>query len=232
MRSHRLVSQGACLVFAVMVVLLAGCSSADEGGSPAADKTSGSTAGGAADDRPATAATGDPSPSTSAADPATGADGSEVTAGGATDRAVVTAADQGFTLQVPEGWADVTKTVDQDIEVALRAETMTDDFFTNVVVAGEEPIDDLVGSLEGAAEEIAGEEGSFEMLPPVEVAGETAHGYVVTRTNEGVAVVQTQRWVEHGDRLYVVTLSSAQAQQQSAEALFAEILDGWEWTDG
>lgn len=236
---HHLVSHRAAVVLSVLsvlLVLLTGCSGADPyDGSPAGAGTSDSgTTGGAAtaDDRPATGPAGDPAPvTTPAGDSATAADDAEETAGSGTDLAVSTAADEGFTLQIPTGWSDVTGTVAQDIEVALRADTMTDDFFTNVVVASEEPIDDLGGSVEGAAKEIAGEEGSYRMLPPVQVAGETAHGYVVTRTNEGVAVVQTQRWIEHADRLYVVTLSSAQAQQGNAEALFEQILGGWEWTD-
>lgn len=231
------ISQHAAVVPLFLVLLVTGCSTGepdDEAPAGAGSRANSATASGAtADDGPANGPAGESAPVTTSAGESVTADDddAEVTAGSTADLAVATAADEAFTLHIPDGWADVTDTVPQDIELALRAEAMSDDFFTNVVVASEEPIDDLSGSLEGAAQEIAGEAGSFQLLPPVEVAGETAHGYVVTRTNEGMVVVQTQRWMEHGDRLYVVTLSSAQSQQDRAEALFDQILNGWAWTD-
>ena len=66
-------------------------------------------------------------------------------------------------------------------------------------------------------------------LEPVQVAGETGHGYTVTRTTAGVEIVQTQRWVQHGDHLYVVTLSVAASQSDQGQAALREVLETWEW---
>ena len=108
---------------------------------------------------------------------------------------------------------------------------MTDDFYTNLVVASEDPIEDLEASIEEAAESVAGADGEYEMLDPIEIDGEEAYGYVLTRTTSGVAVAQTQRWVEHGDRLYVITFSSAKGQQEATESVMEEILSTWRWQD-
>ncbi len=145
--------------------------------------------------------------------------------------ALVTSADGAFEVSLPEEWSDASGEVNQDVEVAIKADAMADDFFTNVVVASEEPIDDLERAIEDAAAEIAGKDGEYELLDSVEVGGETAYGYTITRTVQGVAVAQTQRWIEHDDRLYVVTLSSAKGQATPAQATFEELLAGWVWTD-
>lgn len=115
--------------------------------------------------------------------------------------------------------------------MAARAGEMTDGFYTNTIIDREDPISDLQESLEQAAQEIAGEDGSYEMLDEVEVAGENAVGYTVTRTVNDVEVQQTQRWIPHGDHLYVVTLSVAAGQTEAGEAVLQELFDGWEWLD-
>lgn len=143
----------------------------------------------------------------------------------------LTAANGGFRVTVPAGWVDVTDQVEQEVEIAARAGEMSDGFYTNVVVDRENPINDLEASLEQAAQDIAGEDGSYEMLDPVQVAGEEALGYTVTRTVEGVEIAQTQRWIPHGDHLYVVTLSVAASRAEEGEKVLADLLDGWEWRD-
>ncbi|MCK0111089.1 DUF1795 domain-containing protein [Ornithinimicrobium sp. F0845] len=143
----------------------------------------------------------------------------------------VTSTDGAFELTLPEGWLDVTSQVEQEVELAVRDDEMTDDFFTNLVVASEEPIDDLEQSIEVAAAQVAGSDGEFEMLDPIEVDGQEALGFLLTRTTSGVPVAQTQWWVEHGDRLYVATFSAAQSQQEATQPLMEELLDSWSWTD-
>jgi hypothetical protein len=139
--------------------------------------------------------------------------------------------DEAFEVTAPEGWLDVTSQVEQKVQIALRDDEMTDDFYTNIVVASEDPIEDLAASIEEAAQSVAGTDGDYEMLDPIEIDGEEAHGYVLTRTTSGVAVAQTQRWVEHGDRLYVITFSSAKGQQEAAEPVMEEIFSSWTWQD-
>lgn len=190
--------------------LLTGCSGDD---SPTVDPESGVTT--TADDTTATT---------------TGPDAAEQTA--EPQAVVLSDADGTFRISVPAGWVDVTDQVaEQEVLVAARAGEMTDGFYTNVVVDRENPISDLEASLEQAAQDIAGEDGSYEMLDPVRVAGEEALGYTVTRTVEGIEISQTQRWIPHGDHLYVVTLSVAAGRAAEGEKVLADVLDGWEWRD-
>lgn len=203
--------------------LVAGCSGDDD-----PEKTPPSDTVSAQDPADDGSATSDGVGETSAPGDAAGETtaGPEDGAGGA-----VTSADGTFTLTPPEGWTDVRSQVAQDLEVAVRADEMTDDFFNNLVVTGEPAIDDVEGSIESAAEDLAGEDGSYEMLDPIEIGGDEAFGYVLLREQDGVEIAQTQRWVVHGDVLYVLTLSTAGGQREEGEALFTEILDTWEWQD-
>lgn len=193
---------------------------------------------GCSDDEPAVQdPTDDSSPSASAAPDETAA----TSAGPDTDAETETAApepagpvtsdDGAFELTLPDGWLDVTKQVEQKVEIALRDDEMTDDFYTNLVVASEDPIGNLQESIEEAAKSVAGSDGDYEMLEPIEIGGEEAFGYLLTRTTNGVAVAQTQRWVEHGDRLYVVTFSSAKGQQEATVPVMEELLSSWTWQD-
>jgi hypothetical protein len=143
----------------------------------------------------------------------------------------VTADSGAFRVRLPADWVDVRAQVEQEVELAVRAGEMSDDFYTNVVVAREEPIADLGPALERAAADIAGEEGGYELLEPVPVGGEEAPGYTFSRTTSGVEIVQTQRWVTHGEHLYVVTLSVAATRAAEGEATLSELFGSWEWLD-
>ncbi|HLS45973.1 MAG TPA: hypothetical protein VK045_11105 [Ornithinicoccus sp.] len=199
-------------------LLLAGCSGDDPSVEAPTDSqtTTGATV---TDDAEATSAPPDTDTET-----ATGSEDAAPTG-------PVTSDDGAFEVTAPEGWLDVTSQVEQKVEIALRDDEMTDDFYTNLVVASEDPIEDLEASIEEAAESVAGADGQYEMLDPIEIDGEEAYGYVLTRTTSGVAVAQTQRWVEHGDRLYVITFSSAKGQQEATESVMEEILSTWRWQD-
>lgn len=177
-----------------------------------------------------------PSDATPTTAPATtapaGDDTDDPTAEPAPEPVEVVSADETVVLTLPEGWIDVTlQFAQEDLELAVRAERMTADFFTNLVLAREEPIDDLAEAIEEAADDIAGEDGDYELLDPIEIAGAEALGYTVTRTSQGVEVAQTQWWIERDDRLYVLTLSSAQSEAQAAQADLEEILSTWRWLD-
>jgi hypothetical protein len=143
--------------------------------------------------------------------------------------APVTSADDAFSFEVPQGWSDAGDQAGADAVAAARADERTDDFFTNFVVVTEEPISDLEEAIEEAAETIAGEEGSHEMLEDIEIDGRTAYGYQLTRTVEEVDIVQVQRWVEHEDSLYILTLSAAESRLEEAQAELEEILGTWTW---
>lgn len=200
----------ACSAAVTAALLVAGCSGGDEPPAPTSavseDVATGSDAG------PSTAA-GDEASSPSAAP----------------DLEQVHSDDDAFTLDLPLGWTDAADEVEEKVEVAVRANEMTDDFYSNIVIAGEAPDGGL--SLEEVAEQVAGQGGStYEMLPEIEVAGETAPGFTLTRRVRGVAVTQTQRWIVHDDRRYVATLSSAKGQAPAATAVFEQVLESWSWS--
>ena len=215
-------------------LLLAGCggdddpevddttSASEETGTPTTDDSQATTM--PADDADVT--TGGPDDSASTTLPP---DDAQSTTGAAPEGGPVTSADQAFTITPPEGWLDVTDQVEQDVEIALRDDVKTDEFFTNLVVASEEPIGDLEQSIEAAAEQVAGADGEYELVDPVEIDGEEAFGFVLTRTTSGVEVAQTQWWVEHGDRLYVATFSSAKTQEDATRPVMEEVLGTWSW---
>ena len=201
----------------VSALLLSGCS--DE---PEVEDTTTNSTPSASDD--ASQTSGD---SATATEDATDA----VTVTQAPPTGPVASDDGAFEVTPPEGWLDVTSQVEQKVVIALRDDEMADDFFTNLVVASEDPIEDLDASIEEAAKSVAGSDGEYEMLDEIEIGGETAYGYVLTRTTNKVPVAQTQRWVEHGDRLYVITFSTAKGQQEATQPVMEEILKGWTWTD-
>lgn len=150
------------------------------------------------------------------------------------------AADEGFEVDVPDGWEDAMDLVDPGelaeddapgIVLALKDTQQVDDFYTNVVITREEYISNLTSAVEQTAEDLAGEDGEYELLEPAEVDGNRAPGYVLTREVDGLPVRQTQRWVSHDGTLYVVTLSAVQAQDEEAAAALEDLLSSWTWTD-
>lgn len=144
----------------------------------------------------------------------------------------VRSAGEAFSITAVGGWLDVTSQVEQEVEIALRDDEMSDEFFTNLVVASEDPIGDLEQSIEAAAEQVAGAtDGGYELIDSMEIDGEEAFGFLLTRTTTGVEVAQTQWWVEHDDRLYVATFSSAKTQQEAQRPVMEQLLSSWSWAD-
>lgn len=160
------------------------------------------------------------------------------------------AADGSFEIEVPGRWEDAIELVqDERILVAAKDTEFIDDFFTNVVVTQEEQEDNLEEAVRETATELAGEDGEFELLDPVDVDGEEALGYslvreVPTQAAEGtgdaaeetataeeasVTVHQTQRWVQRDDTLYVVTFSAVESQADEAADVLDDILASWTW---
>ena len=200
---------------ALAIVLLAGCSSDDPPETAAGGDTT-ATATAAATSTPDNDATQTSAPPDDAV--------ATTDAGGE-----VTSSDDAFTFTVPAGWSDATEEAGSRAVAAARADERADDFFTNLVVVTEEPIADLEQAIEEAAEQIAGADGTYELLEQTEIDGLPAFGYQIARTVEDVDIVQVQRWVEHEDVLYILTLSAADTQLEPAQALFEEMLATWSW---
>lgn len=144
----------------------------------------------------------------------------------------VTAADDSFEVEVPGRWEDALGLVDDEsILLAAKDTERIDDFFTNVVVTQEEFVPNLSAAVEQTAEELAGEDGEYELLDPVRVDGERAPGYTLVREVQGTTVHQTQRWITHDRTLYVVTFSAVESQVEDSAPVLDDILASWTWGD-
>lgn len=145
---------------------------------------------------------------------------------------VVSAADGSFEVTLPEGWIDAIDLVDRpEVQVAGRAPEQVDGFFTNAIVTQEEYVGNLTAAAEETAKELAGEDGTYELLEPAPVDGNLAPGYTLHREVSGKELVHTQRWISHDGTLYVVTLSALASEAEEAAPLLDEMLASWTWND-
>lgn len=146
--------------------------------------------------------------------------------------ATVSALDDTFEIEIPGRWEDAMDLVeDEGILVAAKDTERVDDFYTNVVVTQEDSVRNLSEAVEQTAKELAGEDGDYEMLDPVDVDGDRALGYTLVREVQGTTVHQTQRWVSHDETLYVVTFSAVDTQAEDAAPILDDILASWSWSD-
>lgn len=173
------------------------------------------------DDAAATSAPADTAESTSDAAAATSEPEAEST--------TLQASDDSFTISTPAEWADAAEAAGAEATLATRSNEPISDFFNNVVVVTDEPVDDLEAALADTGESLAGEGGTSETMDPIEIDGEQAFGLRVERTQNDVELVQIQRWVEVDDTLYVIVLSASPEGEDAALSDFETILDSWEW---
>src|SRR5690606_24000166 len=117
------------------------------------------------------------------------------------------------------------------IVLAAKDRERRDEFFTNLVVTREEYVGSLTSAVEDTAEQLAGEDGEYELLDPVEVDGNQAPGYTVVREVNDTTIHQTQRWISHDGTLYSVTLSVVDSQVEETADLLDEMLATWRWLD-
>ncbi|OLT17297.1 hypothetical protein BJF86_07465 [Serinicoccus sp. CNJ-927] len=144
------------------------------------------------------------------------------------------ATDDTFTVTLPGTWEDATATAQDQTEATVlagRDAERVDDFYTNVVITQEEYVGNLTSAVEQAAEDLAGEDGEYELLEPAEVDGNRAPGYTLVREVQDATVHQTQRWVSHEGTLYVVTFSAVESQAEDAAPVLDDMLASWTWTD-
>lgn len=220
---------GAAALLSVLV--LAGCS--DEEPLP---ETTAPTTQEPSDDEDATTAPVDDQAATTAP-----GDDEAATTAPADDQAATTqppeqgttelrASDDSFTLTLPEGWEDAYDLVEEEgVLLAAKEVERKDEFFTNVVVTQEEYVSNLTSAVEEAAEELAGEDGEYELLEPAPVDGNRAPGYTLVRDVQGSTIHQTQRWISNQGTLYVVTFSAIESQAEDAADVLDELLASWTW---
>lgn len=175
--------------------------------------------------------TADAAPTTAEAAPTTAApttDDSSSTAAPTT----LSASDGAFEVELPQGWVDAIDLVDTPgVQVAAKVPEQVDGFFTNILVTQEKYVKNLTSAVEATAKELAGKKGSYELLDPIEVDGNKAPGYIITREVSGKKLVQTQRWVSHDGTLYVATLSSLESEAKKTAPLLDAVLTSWTWKD-
>lgn len=222
---------GAAALLSVLV--LAGCSDEEPLPEPT---TPAPTTQEPTDDEDATTAPGDDEEATTAP-----GDDEAATTAPADDEAATTqppeqettelsASDDSFTLTLPEGWEDAYDLVEEEgVLLAAKEVERKDEFFTNVVVTQEEYVSNLTSAVEEAAEELAGEDGEYELLEPAPVDGNRAPGYTLVRDVQGSTIHQTQRWISNQGTLYVVTFSAIESQAEDAAGVLDELLASWTW---
>lgn len=139
--------------------------------------------------------------------------------------------DDSFEIEVPATWEDALDLVEEDgVLVAAKDTERVDDFYTNVVVTTEKSVKNLPEAVEAAAKELAGKDGDYELLDPVDVDGEDAPGYTLVREVKDTQVHQTQRWINHDKKLYVVTFSAVESQAEDVAPVLDDILSSWSWS--
>ncbi|GAA4882352.1 DcrB-related protein [Serinicoccus chungangensis] len=223
-------SAGAATVLAVLA--LAGCAEEE----PVAEPTATSTA---TDDAATSSAAEDAQEETSsddaAADTATQTEQADATsAPEEPEELELSASDDSFSVTFPAGWEDATSTAQEQTETAVLAARdgeRVDSFYSNIVITQEEYVGNLTSAVESSAEQLAGEDGEYELLEPAEVDGNRAPGYTLVREVQDATVHQTQRWVSHEGTLYVVTLSAVESQADEAEPVLEDLLASWSWND-
>lgn len=204
-------------------LVISGCSSDSGDVDDAATST-------ASDDVAATSAPADAATATSeTATPDAAADTAAATAEPTVDVEALSASDETFTIEMPADWSDAGEAAGSTAVLATRSDEPISDFFNNVVVVKDEPLDDLEQAIADTGEELAGSDGTLDVLDAIEVDGKEAIGLRVERTQSDVELVQVQRWVEHDDSLFVIVLSSTPEGADAAESDFADILDSWKW---
>ncbi|AXH97650.1 hypothetical protein [Ornithinimicrobium avium] len=221
--TRRLAAAG--LATALAVATLSGC--AEE--APTHEETTSSSTDAApttADSATATTAAPDGAPTTADAEQKT-----EEPADETSSPTSLESSDGSFEVEVPGGWEDAIDMLDEKgVLLAAKDTERVDDFFTNVVVTTEKSVKNLTASVADAAKELAGKDGDYELLDAIDVDGEDAPGYTLVREVKDTQVHQVQRWINHDDKLYVVTFSAVESQAEQTAPLLDEILGSWSWT--
>jgi hypothetical protein len=160
---------------------------------------------------------------------ASGASGSATTAAGDEVRGRSGA----FTVVPPEGWTEATgkATGVADIDVVLLSSKKVGSFANNLVVtsvAGDQTV--LDGELAKGRQQLAAAGRTVSTAPDKTVSGSTAVGFTTTFEQQGIKVLARSYGVARGGRIYLLTLSSSQADATHAMAEFDELLSTWTWT--
>jgi hypothetical protein len=207
-RSRRVVS----VALLTCAFVLTGCS--NEGSSTSAPAWS------------STSSTPAVSPSAAGSGPSGAATSPSTTSG------IVTGRTGTFTVTAPAGWTEASSQVGsvQGLETVLVAGEQTSSFSNNLVVVS------VAGDEQTAKDELAkgrdalkGEGRALTEVPDQQVGGVRASGFGATFEKQGVKVLARSWAVPHLGRVYLLTLSSSQADADHALGQLGQILRSWQW---
>ena len=139
----------------------------------------------------------------------------------------------GFSVVPPEGWAEATDQAEKvpNIDLVLLSSKKVGSFANNVVVlssAGDQSV--LDDQMDQGREQLGAAGRTVTAAPGRTVAGVPAVGFTTTFERAGVKVLARSYGVQRAGRIYLLTLSSSQADGQHALAELDELLSTWVWT--
>ncbi|WP_020143202.1 hypothetical protein [Terracoccus sp. 273MFTsu3.1] len=138
-----------------------------------------------------------------------------------------------FTVVPPEGWTEATDkaTGVADIDLVLLSSKKVGAFANNLVVtsaAGDQSV--LDGELAKGRQQLGAAGRTVSSAPDKSVSGSSAVGFTTTFEQQGIKVLARSYGVARAGRIYLLTLSSSQADATHAMAEFDELLSTWAWT--
>ena len=139
----------------------------------------------------------------------------------------------GYTVEIPEGWTDQTKTADGSAVKVDRiwAGKPKGDFATNIVVIRETPagspsLDQVMEAFKSQVEPLADDQG-LGTVEETELDGEPARTYAYKMDKKEVR--QRQVVSVKDDAVYTITFSAAAGEFEAEEASFDAFRDSWRW---
>lgn len=139
----------------------------------------------------------------------------------------------GFTVVPPEGWTEATDKAKgvANIDLVLLSSKKVGDFANNLVVtAAEGDQSVLEAELVKGRQQLAAAGHTVSAAPDKTIAGTTAVGFTTAFEQQGIKVLARSYGVQRGGRIYLLTLSSSQADATHAMTEFDELLSTWAWT--
>lgn len=139
----------------------------------------------------------------------------------------------GFTVVPPEGWAEATDKAKgvAGIDLVLISSKKVADFANNLVVTavdGDQSV--LDAELVKGRQQLAAAGRTVSAAPDKTIAGATAVGFTTAFEQQGVKVLARSYGIERAGRVYLLTLSSSQADAAHAMTEFDALLSTWAWT--
>lgn len=201
-------------------LVLTGCSKG-----PAGDRATPSDAGAASFATTATSAT--------SATPTTSGSGTSGNATATAEGDDVSSRSDPFTVVPPEGWTEAPERANgvADIDLVLLSSRKVGSFASNLVVltsAGDQSV--LEDEMSEGRDQMTAGGRTVSAAPKRSVAGTPAIGFTTTFERDGIEVLARSYGIQRNGKVYLLTLSSSQAEAEHALVDLDEVLSTWAWT--